>query len=80
MSDYIERTILYTSGGVATSTTMLEAQRLTYGPRTGERWYTCIKCGLDYPRGKVILRGGAAYCIPLKDYLDMPESEDRGRR
>ena len=81
MAQYITRTIQFTSSGVAYSTTMKEAQFGTRGPARGRRWYTCIMCGQDYPVEKVILKGGKAYCIPLKDYLDMPEYEraERGR-
>ena len=72
-SQYITRTVNYMSGGVSTSTTMEEAQFGTQGPATGKRWYTCVVCGLDYPEDKVMLKGGAAYCFPLKCYRDLED-------
>ena len=50
---------------------MEEAQVGTQGPATGHRWYTCVVCGLDYREDKVMLKGGVAYCLPLKCYLDL---------
>jgi rubredoxin len=42
------------------------------GPqRMGERWYRCQLCGFSYPRSKVVIKGGAAYGIPCKDYEDL---------
>lgn len=72
-SQYITRTVNYMSGGVSTSTTMEEAQFGTRGPATGHKWYTCVVCGLDYPEDKVMLKGGAAYCFPLKCYRDLED-------
>jgi|RhiMethySRZTD1v2_1073278.scaffolds.fasta_scaffold108753_4 hypothetical protein len=28
----------------------------------GEEWYTCGRCGMDYPRGKVIVQNGLVVC------------------
>lgn len=70
-SQWITRTVNYTSNGVSTSTTMDEAQYGTRGPALGRKWYTCVVCGLDYPEDKVMLRGGVAYCTPQKCYRDL---------
>jgi len=72
-TQWITRTVNYTSGGLSASTTMEEAQMGTRGPARGRRWYTCNVCGLDYPEDKVILKGGVAYCTPQQCYLDLEE-------
>jgi len=46
----------------------------TRGPSRGVRWYNCEICGLSYPKDKVLLKGGAAYCVPLKHYEEMDPS------
>lgn len=28
----------------------------------GEEWYTCDRCGLDYPRGSVVVQNGLIVC------------------
>lgn len=28
----------------------------------GEEWYTCGRCGLDYPRSKVLVQNGLIVC------------------
>jgi hypothetical protein len=32
------------------------------GRKFGEEWYTCEKCGFDYPRHSVIVQGGLITC------------------
>ena len=63
--------VQFTSGGVATSTTMYSSSLGTYGPARGLRWYTCAVCGFFYPQDRVVVRGGAAYCYPNMCYLEM---------
>ena len=46
----------------------------TRGPSRGTRWYNCRICGLSYPKDQVVLKGGSAYCTPLKHYLEMDPS------
>jgi len=70
-SQYVTSTVTWTSGGTSYTTNMFVAQYGTRGPAKGRRWYTCQMCGLDYPAEKVILRGGVAYCLPLKCYRDL---------
>lgn len=52
---------------------MLEAQYGTRGPFSWRKWYVCRICANDYPEDQVVLRHGVAYCIPGRDYLDLPE-------
>jgi hypothetical protein len=30
--------------------------------RAGEEWYTCERCGLDYPRSKMLVQNGLTLC------------------
>jgi len=30
--------------------------------RVGEEWYTCERCGIDYPRSKMIVVNGITLC------------------
>ena len=57
-----------------------ENQGITRHRISHQRWFTCRICGLDYPRDKVILRGGGAWCIPNKDYYELPEYRRNRRR
>lgn len=50
---------------------MDEAQYATKGPATGKRWYVCVICGWGFPKAKVKLRSGVAYCIPNRCYEDL---------
>ena len=71
MSQYIARTY----GGL----TMYEAQYATTPPMKHERWYTCHLCGFDYPESKVILKGGATFCLPEKCYTDIDSQRTGGQ-
>lgn len=50
---------------------IMEAQFVTASPPTGDRWYSCQICGLDFPADKVTTSGGAAFCYPNGCHKDM---------
>lgn len=80
MEQYVQETV--TNSGhdrngpdaAGTEYTMYTVNYTTRGPARGVRWYNCKICGLSYPQDKVVLKGGAAYCTPLKHYLEMDPS------
>ena len=74
MEQYITRTYTYMSGAVSTSIDMLEAQYAPRGPRSWRTWYTCHICNFSYPAEQVVLKGGAAFCIPREHYNEMNDS------
>jgi hypothetical protein len=44
------------------------------GPRfTGEKWYRCCQCGLDFPRSKIRMFRGKSYGVPCTDYKDIQQ-------
>ena len=42
--------------------------------RAGEEWYTCERCGFQYPRSSIIVQNGLIVCtgINTTQCLDLP--------
>jgi len=74
---HIRRSISWVSNGTTYLTYMFEAQRATRGPYSFRKWYTCRICGFDFPEDQVVLRGGAAYCIPYNHYYEIEKRRKR---
>jgi hypothetical protein len=46
---------------------------------TGEPWYRCCQCGMDFPKSKVRFFRGKAYGVPCTDAQDIAQLA-RGKR
>jgi len=77
-----ERITLQGSAPNASALSLLVYQTLdATGPRpTGEPWYRCCQCGMDFPKSQVRFFGGKAWGVPCTDYLDIAQLVRRGRR
>lgn len=73
---YVNRTVTYEEYGRVNpssgSTTMIEAQFATKGKQSFKKWDICMVCGFAYPKDQLVYIKGAPYCIPQRDYEDVP--------